>query len=165
MTRTETAVTPRMASKIVPAGGLSKGDELGDCVDDCVGVRGGGVVTMMPWPASDIGTHESTIVNTVRSGAPGVVGQKRVRHAGLEVSVLLASYTLAVRWQRGKQRQTDQHLVAGPGVPDRQTESSYGRQTVLKALDEHVWPTQQARKVLENPHAAGEAQFTAVPVS
>lgn len=77
-------------------------------------------------------------MKTVRPGAPEVVGQKKVRHAGLKVSVLRASHTLAARWYRGKQGQTDQHLVAGPGVPDRQTESSYGRQTVLKVLDEHA---------------------------
>lgn len=78
--------------------------------------------------------------------------------------MLRASYVSVIQWHRRILGQTDQHLVAGPGVPARQTESSYGRQTVLKVLDEHAWPTQQARKVLENPHAAGEAQVTAVPV-
>lgn len=38
MTRTETAVTPRMASRIVPAGGFSKGDEPEGCGDDCARV-------------------------------------------------------------------------------------------------------------------------------
>lgn len=59
-------------------------------------------MTMIPLPACDIGTHESTIVNTVRSGAPGVVGQKRVRHAGLEVSVLLAFYVSVIQWHLGR---------------------------------------------------------------
>lgn len=45
----------------------------------------------MPWAACEIGAHQSTIVNTVRSGVPGLVCQKRVRHAGLEVSVLCVS--------------------------------------------------------------------------
>lgn len=97
----------------------------------------------MPWPASEIGAHQSTIVNTVKSGAPGLVGQKRVWHAGLDVSL--------------------QHFVAGPGVPARQASSSYGRHAVLKTLDEHAWSTQQARKVLEYPHVAGAAQVTALP--
>lgn len=38
MTRTEMTVTPRMASRIVPAGGLSKGGEFEGCVDESVGV-------------------------------------------------------------------------------------------------------------------------------
>lgn len=36
MTRTEMTVTPRMASRMVPAGGLSKGGEFEGCVDESV---------------------------------------------------------------------------------------------------------------------------------
>lgn len=118
----------------------------------------------MPSPACEIGAHQSTNANTVWSGAPGLVGQKRVWHAGLEVSVLCASFTSATQGQRGGGRYTDQHFVAGPGVPARQASSSYGRQAVLKTLDEHAWSMQQARNVLENPHADGEAHVTAVPI-
>lgn len=32
-------------------------------------------------------------------------------------------------------------------------------------LDEHAWPTQQARKVLENPHVADESHVTAVSIT
>lgn len=39
MTKTAMTMTPRMASRIVPAGGLSNGDdELECCGDDMVGV-------------------------------------------------------------------------------------------------------------------------------
>lgn len=60
ITRTEMTVTPRMASRIVPAGGLSKGGVLvfEGCVDDSAGVCEGDVVTIEPSPACDIGTHE-----------------------------------------------------------------------------------------------------------
>jgi hypothetical protein len=120
----------------------------------------------MPWPACEIGAHQSTIVNTVKSGALGLVGQKRVWHAGLDVSLLRASYTLtfACRDTVGEREHTDQHVVPSPRVPSRQASSSYGRHAVLKTLDEHAWSTQQARKVLEYPHVAGAAQVTAVPI-
>lgn len=47
-TRTDTAVTPRTASTIVPAGGLSRGGGLECCGGGCAGVWGGGAVVMTP---------------------------------------------------------------------------------------------------------------------
>lgn len=50
-------------------------------------------MSRMPLPrgACEVAAHQSTIVKTVSSGALGLVGQKRVWHAGLAESVLCKS--------------------------------------------------------------------------
>lgn len=76
-------------------------------------------MAMISAPACDIGTLQSTIVNTAVSGVPGDVGKGRLRYAGLDASVLRASYALATDGHCRIWGQEDQYLDPDPGAPAR----------------------------------------------